>query len=165
VSFERGVHSSGTEHLRTPRRGSAAHPDDCGDRSDYLKAAFLNDDGICITHDGTSSVFAPPVADEHAITDHRDHKFCGRRTSIAPPFDDKEVAALDTEFLQVRSRGAKDNLFVFDDVCGNRERLAANTSINRQALRNLSGELKTAVALAMPNATLRHRCASTSEFG
>ena len=110
-------------------------------------------------------MFAPPVADECAITDHRDYKFCGLRTAGRPSFDDEEVAAFDPEFLQIRSRGAEDNLALFDDVCGNRERLAGNACINRQALRYLSGELKTTVALAMPNATRRHRHISGSTFG
>src|SRR5947199_10676824 len=105
-----------------------------------------------IAHDGAFAVFAPPVADEHAITDHRDYEFCRRRTAVAPLFDHEEVAALDAEFLQIRSRGAEDNLAFFDDVCGNRERLARNTCVDRRPLRYLSGELIAAVALAMPNA-------------
>ncbi len=105
------------------------------------------------------------MADEHAISDPRDHKFCRRSVAVRPLFDYEEVATLDTELLQIRSRGAKDNLTLFDGVCGNRERLAGNTCINRRALRYLSGELKTAVALAIPNATLRHRCTSRSELG
>jgi len=77
--------------------------------------------------------------------------------AVGPLLDDEEVATLDTEFLQIRSRGAKDSLALFDDVCGNRERLSGNTCINRRTLRYLSGELKTAFALSIPNATLRHR--------
>jgi hypothetical protein len=88
-----------------------------------------------VAHDGAFAVFAPPVADERAITDHRDHEFCRRRTAVVPSFDDEEIAALDTELLQIRSRGAIHNLALVDGVCGNRQRLARNPSINRQTLR------------------------------
>ena len=80
--------------------------------------------------------------------------------AVRPLFDYEEVVALDTELLQIRSRGAKDKLAFFHNVRGNRERLARNTRINWCALRYLARELKTAVALPMPNATFRHRCTS-----
>ena|GEM_PF-2454317 len=105
------------------------------------------------------------MADEHSVTDPRDHKFCRRSMAVRPLFDDEEVATLDTEFLQVLSRGAIDDFFLFDDVRRDRETLTGSPCINRQALRYLSGELKAAFAPAMPNARLRHRCTPRSEFG
>jgi hypothetical protein len=105
------------------------------------------------------------VTDEHTITDPRDHKFSRRGMAVRPLFDYEEVVALDTELLQIRSRGAKDKLAFFHNVRGNRERFARNTRINWCALRYLSGELKTAVALPLLNATLFHFSTSSAEWG
>ena len=149
----------------TQRRRSAAHPNDPVDRPEDVKAAFFGDDRAQITNDGTSSMFAPPVPDKHAVTEHRNHKFSGRRMAVGPLFDDEEIATLDTEFLQVPSRRTKDDFLLVDKVCRDHESLAGSTFVDRQTLRYLSGELKANGVLATLNSTLRHRCTSSSVRG
>lgn len=117
-------------------------PNDCVDRADDVKAVFFDGDGQPVTHDGSSAILAPPVADEHAIAGHGDDQFPARRLTVGTFLHYQEVAGLDTEFLEIPLRSAKNDFVLFNEVLRNQEGLSGNAGVNWQTLRDRSGETK-----------------------